>query len=236
MRNLYEQCLKLTQFAALELEEIFQFSQERLKQALETELIENGYAVQKQSGFLYAQGTVPVLLVAHLDTVHRTQPETICYSADGTVMMSPQGIGGDDRAGVYMILRLIQRVHCHVLFCEDEETGGHGAQAFIKSGIKPDVNYIVELDRTGSNDAVFYQCRNRQFERHINSFGFQTAFGSFSDISILAPHLNLAAVNLSTGYYHAHQPGEYVRLDEVEDLVGRIAKLLQTKTEQFSYT
>ena len=135
-----------------------------------------------------------------------------------------------------MILRLIQSVHCHVLFCEDEETGGHGARAFTKSGIKPDVNYIVELDRTGSNDAVFYQCRNRQFERHINSFGFQTAFGSFSDISILAPHLNLAAVNLSTGYYHAHQPGEYVRLDEVEDLVGRIAKLLQTKTEQFSYT
>ena len=236
MRNLYEQCLKLTQFAALEFEEIFQFSQERLKQALETELIENGYAVRKQRGFLYAEGTVPVLLVAHLDTVHRTQPETICYSADGTVMMSPQGIGGDDRAGVYMILRLIQRVHCHVLFCEDEETGGHGARAFTKSGIEPDVNYIVELDRTGSNDAVFYQCRNRQFERHINSFGFQTAFGSFSDISILAPHLNLAAVNLSTGYYHAHQPGEYVRLDKVEELIGRVEKLLQTKTERLSYT
>ena len=52
MRNLYEQCLKLTQFAAMEFEEIFQFSQERLKQALETELIENGYAVRKQRGFL----------------------------------------------------------------------------------------------------------------------------------------------------------------------------------------
>ena len=135
-----------------------------------------------------------------------------------------------------MILRLIQSCHCHVLFCEDEETGGHGARAFTKSGIKPDVNYIVELDRTGSNDAVFYQCRNRQFEQHINSFGFQTAFGSFSDISILAPHLNLAAVNLSTGYYHAHQLGEYVRLDKVEELIGRVEKLLQTKTEQFSYT
>ena len=66
MRNLYEQCLKLTQFAAMEFEEIFQFSQERLKQALETELIENGYAVRKQRGFLYAEGTVPVLLVAAL--------------------------------------------------------------------------------------------------------------------------------------------------------------------------
>ena len=50
MRNLYEQCLKLTQFAAMEFEEIFQFSQERLKQALETELIENGYAVRTRKG------------------------------------------------------------------------------------------------------------------------------------------------------------------------------------------
>ena len=236
MRNLYEQCLKLTQFAVLEFEQIFQLSQKRLKQALEAELIASEYTVQKQKGFLYAEGSTPVLLVAHLDTVHRALPETICYSADGTVMMSPQGIGGDDRAGVYMILRLIQSCHCHVLFCEDEETGGHGARAFTKSGIKPDVNYIVELDRMGSNDAVFYNCMNEQFEQHICSFGFQTAFGSFSDISILAPHLNLAAVNLSTGYYHAHQPGEYVRLDKVEELIGRVEKLLQTKTERLSYT
>ena len=235
MRKLYEQSLTQTQFAVLEFEQIFQLSQERLKQALEAELITSEYTVQKQKGFLYAEGSTPVLLVAHLDTVHRALPETICYSVDGAVMMSPQGIGGDDRAGVYMILRLIQSVHCHVLFCEDEETGGCGARAFTKSGIVPDVNYIVELDRVGNNDAVFYQCRNRQFEQYINGFGFQTAFGSFSDISILAPHLNLAAVNLSTGYYHAHQPGEYVRLDEVEALIGRVEKLLQTKTERFSY-
>lgn len=236
MRNLYEQCLKLTQFAVLEFEQIFQLSQKRLKQALEAELIASEYTVQKQKGFLYAEGSTPVLLVAHLDTVHRALPETICYSADGTVMMSPQGIGADDRAGVYMILRLIQSCHCHVLFCEDEETGGHGARAFTKSGIKPDVNYIVELDRMGSNDAVFYNCMNEQFEQHICSFGFQTAFGSFSDISILAPKLNLAAVNLSTGYYNAHRVNEIVHLDEVEKLIGRVEKLLQAKTERFSYT
>ena len=235
MRKLYEQSLTQTQFAVLEFEQIFQLSQERLKQALEAELITSEYTVQKQKGFLYAEGSTPVLLVAHLDTVHRALPETICYSADGTVMMSPQGIGGDDRAGVYMILRLIQSSHCHVLFCEDEEIGGHGARAFTKSGIKPDVNYIVELDRMGSNDAVYYNCKNEQFEQHICSFGFQTAFGSFSDISILAPKLDLAAVNLSTGYYHAHQPGEYVQLDKVEELIGRVEKLLQKKTERFPY-
>lgn len=235
MRKLYEQSLTQTQFAVLEFEQIFQFSQERLKQALEAELITSEYTVQKQKGFLYAEGSTPVLLVAHLDTVHRALPETICYSADGAVMMSPQGIGGDDRAGVYMILRLIQSVHCHVLFCEAEETGGHGAKAFVQSGIAPKVNYIVEFDRMGSNDAVYYNCKNEQFEQHICSFGFQTAFGSFSDISILAPKLDLAAVNLSTGYYNAHRANEFVRLDEVEKLIGRVEKLLQKKTERFPY-
>ena len=235
MRKLYEQCLSQTQFSVLNFEQIFQLSQKRLKRELKAELIASGYTVQKQKGFLYAAGTLPVLLVAHLDTVHYDPPETICYSTDGTIMMSPQGIGGDDRAGVYMILRLIQDLHCHVLFCEAEETGGHGAKAFVQSGIAPKVNYIVEFDRMGSNDAVYYNCKNEQFEHHICSFGFQTAFGSFSDISILAPHLNLAAVNLSTGYYHAHQLGEYVRLDKVEKLISRVEKLLQTKTERFPY-
>lgn len=235
MRKLYEQCLSQTQFSVLNFEQIFQLSQKRLKRELKAELIASGYTVQKQKGFLYAAGTLPVLLVAHLDTVHYDPPETICYSTDGTIMMSPQGIGGDDRAGVYMILRLVQDLHCHVLFCEAEETGGHGAKAFVQSGIVPKVNYIVEFDRMGSNDAVYYNCKNEQFEQHICSFGFQTAFGSFSDISILAPHLNLAAVNLSTGYYHAHQLGEYVRLDKVEKLISRVEKLLQKKTERFPY-
>ena len=220
----------------LTFETILRLPQMELKKRLKAELKSRGYPVTDKPGYLYAEGTIPVLLVAHMDTVHRQPVEQICYSADRAVAMSPQGIGGDDRCGVWMILQILRTANCHVLFCEDEETGGHGARAFTKSGIKPDVNYIVELDRTGSNDAVFYQCRNRQFERHINSFGFQTAFGSFSDISILAPHLNLAAVNLSTGYYHAHQPGEYVRLDKVEELIGRVEKLLQTKTERLSYT
>lgn len=235
MSKLYEQCLKKTQFEVLEFEQIFRFSQERLKQALEAELIATEYTVQKQKGFLYAEGTVPVLLVAHLDTVHRARPEVICYSTDGTVMMSPDGIGGDDRAGVYMILRLIQEVRCHVLFCEDEETGGRGALAFTKSGIVPAVNYIIELDRMGNNDAVYYGCRNPQFGEHVHSFGFEMAYGSYSDISVLAPKFGVAAVNLSTGYYNPHHINEFVRLDQVEELISRVKSLVQTKTGHFVY-
>lgn len=147
------------------------------------------------SGY-YAEGTIPVLLVAHLDTVHTHRPDIICRSEDGRYLMSPDGIGGDDRAGVYMILLLMRECHCHILFCEDEEIGGIGAKKFAKSKLYPEVNYIVELDRRGTNDAVFYNCDNPDFTEFICSFGFEENYGSFSDISVVAPHLDIDGVHL----------------------------------------
>lgn len=160
-----------------------------------------------------AEGTIPVLLVAHMDTVHRQPVEQICYSADGAVAMSPQGIGGDDRCGVWMILQILRTTNCHVLFCEDEEVGCIGAKKFTGGSLRPQVNYIVELDRQGNNDAVFYRCDNPEFEDFVTSFGFETAGGSCSDISYIAPYLETAAVNISCGYYCEHQRHEYIHLE-----------------------
>ena len=153
------------QLHTLEFEQIFQLSQGNLKEALVGELKALGYKPKSRKGYLYASGEMPVMLIAHMDTVHRQLVEHICYSEDGRVMMSPEGIGGDDRAGVYMILRILQEAKCHVLFCEDEEGGGQGARKFERSSIRPEVNYLVELDRHGGNDAVFYSCNNREFIR-----------------------------------------------------------------------
>ena len=66
------------------------------------------------------------------------------------MMMSPEGIGGDDRAGVYMILRILREAKCHVLFCEDEEIGGQGARKSERSSTRPEVNYLIGLDRHGA--------------------------------------------------------------------------------------
>ncbi len=219
----------------MEFEQIFRISQGQLKEALVRELKAMGYKPKSRKGFLYASGDLPVMLIAHMDTVHRQLVQTICYSADGTVMMSPEGIGGDDRAGVYMILRILQEARCHVLFCEDEETGGQGARKFERSSIRPEVNYLIELDRRGGNDAVFYNCCNREFAKFICGFGFMENSGSFSDISIIAPHLDVAAVNISAGYYNEHRQHEYVRLDQMEENIFRIRDVVLTATERFPY-
>lgn len=210
-------------------------SQAELKSTLAARLRQKAYAVTEGKGYLYGAGDVPVLLVAHLDTVHREAPDIICASDDGRYLMSPQGIGGDDRCGIYMILQILHFARCHVCFLEDEEIGCQGARAFAKSHLLPEVNYIVEMDRHGHNDAVFYGCDNPEFTDFVCSFGFSEAIGSCSDISVVAPHLNRAAVNISSGYYNEHRLHEHIDLMAVQNNIDRIAQMVTAQTEAFPY-
>ena len=85
---------------------------------------------------------------------------------------------------------------------------------------------IIEIDRRGANDAVFYQCANLDFEKYITGKGFKTAQGSFSDISLIAPELGIAAVNLSSGYYNAHSLHEYIIRSELESTIKKICDIV----------
>jgi hypothetical protein len=214
-------------------------SQEVLKDFLAHELHQTHSEVVVGDGFVYAQGKFPVLLVAHLDTVHKELPKTFEYDEFSDTLSSPEGIGGDDRCGVYMILEVIKRYNCSVLFCEDEEVGGVGARKFVKAELSNGLwyNYIIEFDRKGSNDAVFYDCNNPEFEEFITREYYRTNFGSFSDISIIAPALGCAAVNLSCGYYNAHTVKEFVAMSEMYKNIERACDILERTTEddKFEY-
>lgn len=214
-------------------------SQENLKDYLANQLTTTYNEVIVDDGFVYAQGTFPVLLVAHLDTVHKELPKTFEYEAMTDSLSSPEGIGGDDRCGVYMILQVIKHYNCSVLFCEDEEIGGIGAEKFAETELAKGLtfNYIIEFDRKGSNDAVFYDCDNQEFEEFITREYYKTAYGSFSDISIIAPILGCAAVNLSCGYYNAHTKSEYVLMSDMEKSIIAARNILERTTEddKFEY-
>ena len=60
-----------------------------------------------RDGYIYHKGTHPVLLVAHLDTVHKNPPKKFVYK--NGALSSPSGIGGDDRCGVYIILDILKK-------------------------------------------------------------------------------------------------------------------------------
>lgn len=231
--------MKNTHFENKKFENICKMSQAGLKKYLESALKETYNDVTSGDGFLFAKGTFPVLLLAHLDTVHKALPKTIVYDLEDGSIWSTNGIGGDDRCGVYMILEIIKKHNCSVLFCEDEEIGGVGAKKFIKTDLAQELefNYAIEFDRRGSNDAVFYDCDNEDFEKFITEEFYKTADGSFSDISVVAPFLKCAAVNLSCGYYNAHTKDEYVVLSEMDNSIEAACKILEKTTaeDKFEY-
>ena len=187
-----------------------------------------------KGNFILIQGEAPILLVAHLDTVHEKPVKTICYSPDGNILMSPQGIGGDDRCGVYTLVNAYDMAinKPWLLFTCDEETGGKGAEKFCLAhqlGKLPnvdDLKLIVEVDRRGSHDAVYYDCYNPELENYINSKGFITNYGSFSDISLIAPELGVAAVNLSAGYYNAHTLHEYINRNHLDNTLSKVVEII----------
>lgn len=216
--------------------DICQMTQKEVKAYMSKYLSTYKYKVENKEGFLYAKGDVPVLLVAHMDTVHRQLPTTI-KEIDGKIS-SPQGIGGDDRCGIFIIMNIIKKLHCSVVLCEDEEIGGIGARKFANSEFisQLDVNYIIEFDRMNANDAVFYSCDNPNFTDFVtDGTGFKTAFGTFSDISVIAPVAKIAAVNLSCGYYRAHTADEYVVYDEMMSTIQAAEALIETECGKFEY-
>ena len=188
-----------------------------------------------KNSYILVQGEAPVMLVAHLDTVHHTTVQQICKTSNGNILMSPQGIGGDDRCGVYGLVAAHEQsqVKPWLLFTCDEETGGNGANSFCvkyRKGVLPkglyDLKLIIELDRKGKNDAVYYDCGNEDFEDYITKKGFKTASGSFSDISYIAPELGVAAVNLSSGYYNAHTLHEYINRKHLNETVKKVVEII----------
>ena len=185
--------------------------------------------------FILVCGVAPVMLVAHLDTVHAESVKDICKTDGGNILMSPQGIGGDDRCGVYALTKIFEQsqVKPFLLFTCDEEIGGVGAEWFCRAHnerrLPPELDalkFIIEIDRRGSNDAVFYDFANSDFEEYISSFGFEFAHGSFSDISLIAPELDVAAVNLSSGYYNAHTLHEYIVRSELENTISKVIEMV----------
>lgn len=214
-------------------ENILRMSQKHLKRYLANELKRRGRVVVKGDGYIYSPGKLPIILCAHLDTVHKEAPASILLS--NGELSSPQGIGGDDRCGVWMIMEIIKKVNPTVIFFEDEESGGVGSNKFCKTELCDEligkVNYVIELDRKGNRDAVFYDCDNPEFTKFITAEFWKEAYGSFTDICNICPVLGCAGVNLSCGYYLQHTKSEYIILAEMETAMKETIKLINRGTD-----
>lgn len=194
---------------------------------------ENNRIITKD--FLYFRGESPVCLVSHLDTVHKELPENVLYEKSSGLMWSPQGIGGDDRCGTFALLSILasqlenNKQKPTMLFTTNEEVGCVGASVAankIPKEMMAHIKFLVEIDRRGIDDCVFYNTRNAEFEKFIEGFGFTKNRGSCSDISKLSPVLNVASTNVSAGYFNEHTKSEYINVTYLMDTINKVINIL----------
>ena len=56
--------------------------------------------------YIIAIGDIPIALVAHMDTVFKTPVSDLYYDQRKGVLWSPEGLGADDRAGIFAIIKI----------------------------------------------------------------------------------------------------------------------------------
>lgn len=161
------------------------------------------------------------------------------------------GLGADDGLGVLSSLFLYHLFNKYdyektpvVLICNYEELHGIGVEQFCRDVMagklyevsKDDmdkITYMIELDRRGCKDCVFYNSEPIEFVKYIESFGFERNRGSFSDIAVLGEYFNKCSVNLSIGYFNAHRgESEYADLACTKETLYKVIDMIYHNHEQ----
>ena len=198
--------------------------------------------------YIIAEGTIPIALAAHMDTVFEEEISAlgkrygeILYDRKKNIMHCV-GFGGfDDKAGIFAILQIIQAgLRPHIILSTDEEKGCVGAKV-LSALTCPfvDLRYIIQLDRRGSKDCVFYDLDDKlgePFIKYVEGFGFEEAYGTFTDITEYCPAWGIAGVNLSVGYYSEHTSYEVLYVDALLGTIKKVMVMLrQSNIPTFEY-
>ena len=198
-------------------------------------------------GNLYAQkglGPYPCF-VSHVDTVHHTRPgisirvkgdKMYAFGAKGT----PQGVGGDDRCGVFIALEMVRKLdNVKAVFFRAEETGGKGSNEADMSFFK-DCQFLAECDRKGNTGVV-----NNIYGTDMTGIDFDLAIeetmkrhgrllvnGGFTDVMTLVENgLQCPAINVECGYHLPHTKQEYISIRDVNNTLMFLSDLVHSVGE-----
>lgn len=215
----------------------------RLRKILCKFLYGHGYKnIKHTQGYIMAEGTLPICLIAHMDTVFKFIPhkDNFLYDKAKHVLWSPYGSGFDDKAGIYSIIEIIEAgFRPSIIFTNEEELGGIGAHSLIKQYPQcpfQDCRALIELDRANEKDMVFYNCANEDFADYIEKYDFELAWGSFTDISVIAPAWEIAAVNLSVGYLDEHTASERLYCDWCDATIEKVKGIMRDSEAMPSFS
>lgn len=198
--------------------------------------------------FVYIKGNRAdrVLLVAHSD-VDKEQDEIEWYEdgeiialkkkIDGVTPFMNKCLGADDRAGCAALWAFRNSGHS-ILVTSGEEDGCKVAKTLAKNSYWQkelnDHTFMIEFDRCGHEDLVFYNIATEKFVKYIKDklTNFKPNKGGMgTDIKYIAK--DICGVNISSGYYNQHQTKEFISTSHWINTIVSTYKLLLQKHEKW---
>jgi di/tripeptidase len=193
-----------------------------------------------------AEGESYPCVVAHTDTVHVDQIGLVATNErilikESTVsgkrtlkgvnpkLMAPTGIGGDNKCGVYIALKLMLEFDViKGAFFVEEEIGMMGSKESDDSFFS-DVGYAVQFDAPTRNwfssklmnvplwNKGFFDLLEPVLQKHgVDNI---TNRDPFTDVLQIRKKYGLCCAVFPTGYYNQHSRDEYVVPEETEECV-----------------
>lgn len=142
---------------------------------------------------------------------------------------NPTGIGGDDKAGIFICLELLSILdECKVALFVSEEIGCIGSSEADEEFFK-DVTFACQYDAPGDHLITEICSGVRLYEKNgefINTMKplIEESFGNpmveqshpYTDVMMLKRKLPISCINISCGYYNMHSSKEFIVLYDVE--------------------
>lgn len=220
-------------------------------------LMNNGFRVSFDQNFNiiahngWRRGEKWPLLCAHCDTAgYYPKIETLdlTYNARRkTIHVSGdyETLGGDDKSGVAIILRLVEEAklkgYKFVVLITRGEENQKGARYTNKSIYKM-LKYCITIDRRNAADVVYHiQGKDIGEASFIEWVALMAPDEIQNDVNIIksvysdaratAEFIN--SVNISCGYYIPHSKEEYVKLDDMYNSLNWVRRLLEYPYDTF---
>lgn len=219
----------------------------------ELKKIQGVYYTADHLGNIYAQkGNAKnyPCVVAHMDSVHDIVEDLHVLEFNGILTgfnrhtMKQTGIGGDDKVGIYIALKCLEKFdNIKAVFFVSEEVGCVGSGECDMSFFK-DCRFVLQADRKGSKDFITsaggVELSGKEFQdavkTYVNKRGFSFATGMMTDVQELKRRgLSVACANVSCGYHRPHQSDEFVVVRQVENTLSLFRDIIANCTDVYKH-
>ncbi len=189
-------------------------------------------------------------IVAHIDEVHKKHTCNFRLIEVNDIIMGYDvkacdhaGIGADDKNGIWVALRCLERFPAiKVAFFVGEEIGCVGSRSANMEFFN-DTRYVLQCDRKGSSDFITaaggVELCSSEFAQAVNlsAWKYKEGSGLTTDVMTLKQRgLEVSCCNISCGYYNAHTKDEYTVFSELQHCLDFVCHIIEDLPDVYSHS